>query len=1026
MKFPSLSRTTVICCLSLAASFHASAQQVGSVTYTGSYQTDSSSVFVGFQNTGTLTILNGGQVSDSFRGYVGYRGDGTVLIDGVNANGTRSTWNAGDRLGIGFGGAGTVTISNGGKLSDTDGFMSYGELFRVHKSLVTVTGAGSTWENRGEVRVGETDDATLNILDGGQVSDRVGYVSLSPTTTSNVTVSGINTNGTASTWTNREGLYVGNLGSATVNIQNGGLVTAPFVLIGFNYGGQTVNLNLSTGGILETNSITIKDVKSGAINFDGGILRATADSATLVDTPVKINLRDGGGTINNGGHAVTISGAIRGTGPLVSTGTGVLTLAGTNTYTGPTTVNSGTLEFSQVAALPTTSAVAASSGATVAVRVGGAGEFTNAVSGPGSIGGVLSSVTFASGSNFGIDTVDAVAPITYAGNITQANLGITKMGPGSLILTGANTYAGGTTIQAGSLIVSQSGGLGQGGVKLAGGTLQTDNVNHVLKIKNTFTQTGGTLFLNLNGRVGAANNDQVQVNGRASLGGNLQLNYTAGALAPTDSATYLVLTTTQGITEVGAGYLTPASQQVGALIITYAGTNADGDFYVTATAKQTAFSTLPGAHYTPDALSVANYLDRFGLVGNSGPQLALWRALDAVSVDPVALNAALKQLTPLPFANFSTTTAFNNTSFTTQQFDGYLSTRRTVNGTFVATGGGIDCTGLTLNDPNVDSGLQLVHSRLLAWNPAPRRGLISDSADPILAGIDLATPASGSPAQPWNVFVAGNAILAQGYANGSPNLSDTHSTTGAMQLGADYQLTPHVIVGGLFGFSHTSGTLDNLGSKATVDTYSPGVYASYSDSGWYANALATYGFGDYSQNRNIAIGAFNGTANSSPGGGQVVANLDGGYDFHRGPWTFGPTLGLQYVHLNVDGYTETGLPGANLTVNSNEADSLRSRLGGDVRYSIQGAGVLFTPHLSASWQHEFFDSSQGITAGFAGAGPGTFVTNTPNASRDSALAGAGLDVQLDKTWTVFADYTAQVGQSNYFGQSIQGGVKIGF
>ena len=63
----------------------------------------------------------------------------------------------------------------------------------------------------------------------------------------------------------------------------------------------------------------------------------------------------------------------------------------------------------------------------------------------------------------------------------------------------------------------------------------------------------------------------------------------------------------------------------------------------------------------------------------------------------------------------------------------------------------------------------------------------------------------------------------------------------------------------MFAYGHTHATLDTLGSTASVDTYSPVVYASYSNSGWYANALGSYGFANYNQSRNVAIGAFSGT-----------------------------------------------------------------------------------------------------------------------------------------------------------------------
>jgi uncharacterized protein YhjY with autotransporter beta-barrel domain len=438
--------------------------------------------------------------------------------------------------------------------------------------------------------------------------------------------------------------------------------------------------------------------------------------------------------------------------------------------------------------------------------------------------------------------------------------------------------------------------------------------------------------------------------------------------------------------------------------------------------------TFSVAGLTPNQTTVVNYINN-GL--NNGKTNPLILALGSVvTTNPGSLGSFLDELSPLRFGHFASSTAFNNSAFLTQQFDNYLASHRGADGTFLGGTGGIDSSGLTYNDPNTAGGLQMIHSRLLAWNPAPDHGLLSDVADPILAGVDMKqanmVTSVNQPVNLWNVFVSGDAVLGQNYSDPASGVVHSDTTTGAVQLGADYRITPHFLVGALFGYGHTDATLDNIGSTASVDTYSPAVYASYSDSGWYANALASYGFSEYDQDRNIAIGAFNSTAHSSPSGNQVVGNLDGGYDFHHGHWTFGPTLGLQYVHLEVDGYTETGAPGANLDVSDNQTDSLRSRLGGRISYAVQDAGMIFTPHLYASWQHEFLDQSRGITSQFDGLGAGSFSVATPNPSRDSALVDVGLDAQIDQTWTVFADYAVQAGQDNYFGQSVQAGVKIGF
>ncbi|HEX4139030.1 MAG TPA: autotransporter outer membrane beta-barrel domain-containing protein, partial [Candidatus Methylacidiphilales bacterium] len=113
-------------------------------------------------------------------------------------------------------------------------------------------------------------------------------------------------------------------------------------------------------------------------------------------------------------------------------------------------------------------------------------------------------------------------------------------------------------------------------------------------------------------------------------------------------------------------------------------------------------------------------------------------------------------------------------------------------------------------------------------------------------------------------------------------------------------------------------------------------------------------------------------------------------------------------------------------VQKQETDSLRSRLGGNVSYLVQVGSVALTPHLSASWQHEFMDGSRGVDAQIVDISGAPFTVQTPNPSRDSALIDVGLNADITGRLTVFTDYSVQAGQSNYFGQSVQAGFKYGF
>ena len=72
----------------------------------------------------------------------------------------------------------------------------------------------------------------------------------------------------------------------------------------------------------------------------------------------------------------------------------------------------------------------------------------------------------------GIFDVDNDAVLTIESNISGDNVSLVKSGQGELVLSGANTYSGGTTVSEGVLKVANSLSLGAGDVTLSGGTLK--------------------------------------------------------------------------------------------------------------------------------------------------------------------------------------------------------------------------------------------------------------------------------------------------------------------------------------------------------------------------------------------------------------------------------------------------------------------------------------------------------------------------------------------------------------------------
>ncbi len=122
---------------------------------------NSDSLFVGCEGIGKLNVIAGGTVSNG-GSHIGCRcgstGEATVA-------GAGSTWTNSSSLYVGFMDNGTLTITDGGTVissGGTIGLHSTGE--------VTVEGIESTWANSGELFVGKEGDGSLKITEGGVVS----------------------------------------------------------------------------------------------------------------------------------------------------------------------------------------------------------------------------------------------------------------------------------------------------------------------------------------------------------------------------------------------------------------------------------------------------------------------------------------------------------------------------------------------------------------------------------------------------------------------------------------------------------------------------------------------------------------------------------------------------------------------------------------------------------------------------------------------------------------------------------------
>ncbi len=316
------------------------------------------------------------------------------------------------------------------------------------------------------------------------------------------------------------------------------------------------NASLLIGGAFTVaRNITVTSSDTGTITLGGSTAAASVFSGTIAATKAVTLAAAAGGTVTFASSAV-----ISGTGPVTATGPGMVILSATNTYTGATTISGGILSISADANL---GAVPASATAGQLVINGGTLQVTASFTLNSNRGIALGP---SSGSGTGTIDVTATNTLTYGGILANNGTGtggLVQTDTGTLALTGANTYSGGTTINGGTLLVNNAtgSGTGTGAVMVAsGGTLGgTGTVSGavtvagggtvnpgaatvgILTVASADFSGGGSLVIRLPafGSPGT-NYSQLNVTGALTLGGTSLVTFDLNGLSTTGTANNVV------------------------------------------------------------------------------------------------------------------------------------------------------------------------------------------------------------------------------------------------------------------------------------------------------------------------------------------------------------------------------------------------------------------------------------------------------------------------------------------------------
>ena len=235
-------------------------------------------------------------------------------------------------------------------------------------------------------------------------------------------------------------------------------------------GGTTIS-----AGTLRVSSDNNLGAASGSLTINAGTLNTTATMASNR----AVNLTGNGTFLTDPATTLSLGGLISGAGRLTKSGTGTLVMTADNVYTGGTTISAGTLQIGN----------------------------------GGATGGIIGDML-----NNGALVLNRSDSLAMAGIISGGG-SVTQSGSGTTILSGNNSYAGATSVNAGTLLVNgnQSGATGlttiASGATLGGAGTIGGNV----------TIANGGILSAGSGGVGA-----LSINGNLALGSGSQLNFEFG------------------------------------------------------------------------------------------------------------------------------------------------------------------------------------------------------------------------------------------------------------------------------------------------------------------------------------------------------------------------------------------------------------------------------------------------------------------------------------------------------------------
>ena len=232
--------------------------------------------------------------------------------------------------------------------------------------------------------------------------------------------------------------------------------------------------------------------------------------------------------------------------------------------------------------------------------------------------------------------------------------------------------------------------------------------------------------------------------------------------------------------------------------------------------------------------------------------------------------------------------------------------------------------------------------------------------------------------------------------DGSSKSNGYDVDSAGVALGFEKHVNDKVKLG--VGYAYTNTDIDGFMRSTDVDTHTAILYGEYKPSNWYVNAVASYGWSDYSEDKNVAGLGVSADYDVETFGLQTMA----GYEMSVKGFNLTPEAGLRYLHISQDGYHDT----ADQRVSANDSDILTGVIGAKAGkdFVLENETVL-RPEVRLAVTYDMFRDDGGSSVRLANGS--AYIVDGEALDRLAVEFGAGLTAELNDNVEMSLKYEGQ-------------------